>query len=115
MHTYVRLALEQLGLPKLDENELDDDNYDTQIEVEYALANIEKLNVMQRCMYDIIMNNVNEVQHGLVSQCRAYFLDGPGGSSKTMLYNTVISVLKSCHLKVYSSTYTLCRHLFVIH
>ena len=57
-------------------------------------------------MYDIIMNNVNEVQHGSVSQCRAYFLDGPGGSGKIMLYNTVISVLKSCHLKVYSSVYT---------
>ena len=84
--------MEQLGLPKVDENASDDDNYNTQIEAEYALANVEKLNVMQRYMYDII-NNVNEVQHGSVSQCRAYFLDGPGGSGKIMLYNTVISVL----------------------
>ena len=97
-------------MPKVDENEIDDDNYDTQIEVEYALANVEKLNVMQRYMYDIIMNNVNEVQHGSVSQCRAYFLDGPGESDKTMLYNTVISVLKSRHLTVYSSTNSLCIH-----
>ena len=100
--------MEQLGLPKVDENEIDNDNYDTHIGVEYALTNVEKLNVMQRYMYDIIINNVNEVQHGSVSQCRAYFLDGPGGSDKTMLYNTVIYVLKSHHLKVNSSTYTIC-------
>ena len=35
---------------------------------EYALANIDKLNVMQCYMYDIIMNNVNEVQHGSICQ-----------------------------------------------
>ena len=79
--------MEQLGLPKVDEIEIDNDNCDNQIEVEYALANVEKLNVMQRYIYDIIMNNVNEVQHGSVSQCRAYFLDGPGGSGKTILYS----------------------------
>ena len=49
--------------------------------VEYALANIDKLNVMQRYMYDIIMNNVNEVQHGSMSQCRAYFLDAWSGKT----------------------------------
>ena len=46
--------MEQLGLPKVDENEIDNDNYDTQIEVEYRLANVEKLNVIQRYMYDIM-------------------------------------------------------------
>ena len=79
--------MEQLGLPKVDEIEIDDDNCDNQMEVEYALANVEKLNVMQRYIYDIIMNNVNEVQHGFVSQCRAYFLDSSGGSGKTILYS----------------------------
>lgn len=77
-----------------------DDNDDIQTEAEYAQTNIRKLNIMQQHMYDIIMNNVDEALYGTPSQCRAYFLDGPGGSGKTMLYNTVISALKSRHLKV---------------
>lgn len=55
---------------------------------------------MQRCMYDVILQNVEEVQAGTTSQCRAYFLDGPGGSGKTMLYNTVISALRADNHKV---------------
>ena len=82
-------------------NVTEEENYeDHELETEYAPINIEKLNVMQQYMYDVIMANVNEVQSGLPSQCRAYFLDGPGGSGKTMLYNTVISTLSAHHLKV---------------
>ena len=55
---------------------------DHEFETEYAPINIEKLNVMQRYMYNLIMANVNEVQSGLPSQYRAYFLDSPGGSGK---------------------------------
>ena len=51
-------------------------------------------------MYDVILQNVEEVQAGTTSQCRAYFLDGPGGSGKTMLYNTVISALWADNHKV---------------
>ena len=71
----------QLGLPKVAEvmnNDDNDDNDDTQTEAEYAQTNIRKLNIMQRHMYDIIMNNVDEALYGTSSQCRAYFLDGPG-------------------------------------
>ena len=96
------LTLEQVGLPKVAELEPDNDNYDIRIDIENVQSNVEKLNVMQRCMYDTIMNNVNEVQHANPTQCRAYFLDGPGGSGKTMLYNTVICALRAQHLKVYS-------------
>ena len=94
------LKLDQLGSPCVGETGTDEVN---ESENEYVPINIEKLNVMQRYMYDIIMTNVNEVQNGLPSQCRAYFLDGPGGSGKTMLYNTVISNLCACHLKVHFS------------
>ena len=55
---------------------------------------------MQRCMYDVILQNIDEVQAGIISQSRAYFLDGPGGSGKTMLYNTVIAALKAANHKV---------------
>ena len=80
------LTLDQLGLPCVAETETDEVNVS---ETEYVPINIEKLNVMQQYMYDIIMTNVNEVQNGFPSQCRAYFLDGPGGSGKTMLYITL--------------------------
>ena len=93
--SYTGLTLEQVGLPNVAENDTDDDS---ETDAEYALTDIENLNVMQRYMYDIIMNNVNEVQHGFPSQCRAYFLDGPGGSGKTTLYNTVISTLSARYL-----------------
>ena len=51
-------------------------------------------------MYNLISTNVNEVQSGFPSQCRAYFLNGPGGSGKTMLHNTEILTLNAHHLKV---------------
>ena len=102
--SYTGLKLELLGLPNVAESETDDDS---ETDAEYALTDIENLNVMQRYMYDIIMNNVNEVQHGFPSQCRAYFLDGPGGIGKTMLYNTVISTLSARHLKVHFFIYVI--------
>ena len=97
------LSLQQFNLPEipLDAFELDDNDEDRQADAEYALANVEKLNEMQRYMYDVIMQNVEEVQAGVTSQCRAYFLDGPGGSGKTMLYNTLISALRARNHKVF--------------
>ena len=98
MHLFTGFTLKEIGLPNI---QMSDSCEDNESETEYASPNIEKLNVMQRYMYNIIMTNVNEVQNGFPSQCRAYFLDGPGGSGKTMLYNTVISTLSTHHLKVH--------------
>ena len=50
------------------EVEPDNDNYDIRIDIENVQSNVEKLNVMQRCMYDMIMNNMNKVQHANPTQ-----------------------------------------------
>jgi ATP-dependent DNA helicase PIF1 len=50
-----------------------------------------RLNEGQRAAFDAIMAAVRDVNKTLPRQ---YFLDGPGGTGKTFLYNTLIAVLK---------------------
>jgi ATP-dependent DNA helicase PIF1 len=50
-----------------------------------------KLNVGQRAAFDQIMAAIND-ENSL--QSRQFFLDGPGGTGKTFLYNTLINVLQ---------------------
>ena len=75
---------------------------DHEFEIEYAstIATTEKLNVMQRYMS---MANVNEVQSGIPSQCRAYFPDDPGGSGKLCCITLWYHVPSARHLKVHNA------------
>jgi ATP-dependent DNA helicase PIF1 len=50
-----------------------------------------KLNVGQRAAFDQIMAAINDENS---PQSRQFFLDGPGGTGKTFLYNTLINVLQ---------------------
>ncbi|XP_045031637.1 ATP-dependent DNA helicase pif1-like [Daphnia magna] len=50
-----------------------------------------QLNDGQRAAFDQVMTAVNDVNN---SHPRQYFLDGPGGTGKTFLYNTLITVLQ---------------------
>ncbi|XP_045025503.1 ATP-dependent DNA helicase pif1-like [Daphnia magna] len=50
-----------------------------------------KLNVGQRAAFDQIMTAINDENS---PQSRQFFLDGPGGTGKTFLYNTLINVLQ---------------------
>ncbi|XP_046650963.1 ATP-dependent DNA helicase pfh1-like [Daphnia pulicaria] len=52
---------------------------------------VTQLNEGQRAAYDQIMAAVNDNNNSVPHQ---YFLDGPGGTGKTFLYNTVITVLQ---------------------
>ena len=83
-----------------------DVTFDTQAEQEYATANLAKLNTEQQHVVDTIFAAVEEVQRNQPAKCRAFFLDGPGGSGKTMLYNTLISALRARSLQVHQSTCT---------
>ncbi|XP_045022910.1 ATP-dependent DNA helicase PIF1-like [Daphnia magna] len=50
-----------------------------------------QLNDGQRAAFDQVMTAVNDVNN---SHPRQYFLDGPGGTGKTFLYNTLFTVLQ---------------------
>jgi hypothetical protein len=52
---------------------------------------VAQLNDGQRAAFEQIMASINDVDNILPRQ---YFLDGPGGTGKTFLYNTIITVLQ---------------------
>jgi ATP-dependent DNA helicase PIF1 len=63
---------------------------------------VTQLNEGQRAAYDQIMASVNDNNNSVPHQ---YFLDGPGGTGKTFLYNTLIT--DSHHRRFY-------RHRFYV-
>ena len=64
-----------------------------------ASTNMALLNDDQRLLVDEVLQAVQDVN-------RAYFLDGPGGTVKTMVYNTLIAKLRSLDLKVAPCAWT---------
>ena len=52
--------------------------------------NVPSLNVNQKIAYDIIMNAIYNN-----SKQRIFFIDGPGGTGKTFLYNTVLASVRA--------------------
>ena len=102
MYLFTGYTLKEIGLPNIAETQPSDCCEDREFETEYAQTNEPKLNEMQRHIFDIVLRNVNEIQAGFTSQCRVYFVDGPGGSGKTMLYNTLICALLAHGHKVHS-------------
>ena len=93
-------TMEELSLPVPD-FQLIRQIIEAQLEENTAITRIEKrrlgelmvtqLNEGQRAAYDQIMAAVNDNNNSVPHQ---YFLDGPGGTGKTFLYNTLITVLQ---------------------
>ena len=79
---------------------------DLQEEQRIVEENFAKLNNDQRVIVDEVLQAVNQVQQGDSPKPRAYFIDGPGGSGKTMVYNTLISWFRCNNLKVAASAWT---------
>ncbi len=55
----------------------------------------ENLNNEQRHVYDTVMNAIQTNSH---QNC--FFLDGPAGTGKTFLYNTIVHNLQALRIKV---------------
>jgi hypothetical protein len=95
-----------LGLPDASET----DSYAGEIDVEAEQAivdhNLSIFNSDQRAIFDAILQAQEAVVHGQAIKPRAFFLDGPGGSGKTTVYNTLISHFRSHGYKVASSAWT---------
>jgi hypothetical protein len=97
-----------LGLPEIEpveqpEGELD---FDVVAEADEAANSLAQLNEEQAQLLDSVLQDLRAIQNDEGPKCRAYFLDGPGGSGKTMCYNTLISWCRGQGIKIASSAWT---------
>ncbi|CAB4481131.1 unnamed protein product [Rhizophagus irregularis] len=51
--------------------------------------NVPLLNKDQRAIYDAVLSSIHDT-------CTCFFVDGPGGTGKTFLYNTLLATVRSC-------------------
>ena len=85
------LDMERFGLPSVDDvfrpwdGIIDDDDDQTMYQ---------SLNNEQRGAADAILESVNDYNSGNVHQARMFFVDGPGGTGKSYLYNFLASHLR---------------------
>ncbi|XP_063215752.1 uncharacterized protein LOC134527212 isoform X2 [Bacillus rossius redtenbacheri] len=94
--SYFNKSLADYGLPSPDEGRVHDmPQFDVDVERTEAERMSSLLNVDQRAVYEHIMAAVFEPESCEEPRCRAYFLDGPGGSGKTFLYNCLIHSLRA--------------------
>ena len=80
--------------------------FDIELELQQSNEQMAKLNTDQRMLVDHVLEDLNAIRQGEAPKCRAYFLDGPGGSGKTMVYNTLISFCRSQGIRVAPSAWT---------
>jgi primosomal protein N' len=92
--------LAQFGLPEVVPVREVPQELDLAADADLAAHNRALMNPEQREAVDHILAAVDEVQGGVPETARTYFVDGPGGSGKTFIYNTLISTLRSRSLKV---------------
>ena len=95
-----------LGLPNVEGIQPFDEQFNLAHEQDTVNTNMARLNDDQRALVDAVIQAVEDIQQGNTSQCRAFFLDGPGGSGKTMVYNTLIAYMRTKGLNVASSAWT---------
>ena len=67
----------------------DEQNYD-QGEIDQTLTNLTNLNSDQQKIFDTVMDAIN----GTIDQ-KLFFVDGPGGTGKTFLYNMILAHVRS--------------------
>ena len=102
-----------IGLPAAQEVHDTADSVNHASDVEFARSNIAKLNPEQKNLVTTILSSVEaSMKDDTPHECRAFFLDGPGGTGKTMVYNTLMAALRADGLKVrYYFRYLLDKRL----
>jgi hypothetical protein len=105
--TQNRMSCKDLGLPEpnLIPTMQSEECLNLAVEKQQLDIQMEKLNNEQRMMMDMVLRDL-EMREEAAPQASAYFLDGPGGSGKTMLYNTLISYCKVNAIRVASCAWT---------
>ena len=66
-------------------------DYNVTEQLTIAEENIRWLNPDQNDIFECIMEAMNDP---MIEQ-RAFFIDGPGGTGKTLLYNTILAKVRS--------------------
>ncbi|XP_076032444.1 uncharacterized protein LOC143020167 [Oratosquilla oratoria] len=69
-------------------------------------VNPEVLNIEQRYVFNSVINAVSEIDRGLETNHRLFYLDAPGGSGKTFLYNMIHDYLVAQNVAVSTSAWT---------
>ena len=78
-----------LEIDQLDSLIIEEQNYD-QDKIDQTLLNLVKLNSDQKLIFDTIIKAINnEINQNL------FFIDGPGGTGKTFLYNILLAHIRS--------------------
>ena len=87
------MTYNDFGLPECDIMDCDTnamDMTDNVEELRVADVKMKWSNDDQKAWVDSIIQAVNEIESGVPMKCRAYILDGSGGSGKTTVYKTLI-------------------------
>ena len=92
-----------LGLPKLDTMPFDTDNV---MEMDTPMPSLDILNSEQMALVETMINTLKQLQSGCEPESRAFFLDGPGGSGKTTVYNILMSYFRSHDITFASGAWT---------
>ena len=82
------------------------DCFDLHQEQQVVDENMALLNEEQRLLVDEILQALQEIDQAITTECRTYFLDGPGGTGKTMVYNTLIAICRCRGVKVAPCAWT---------
>ncbi|XP_076029148.1 uncharacterized protein LOC143017995 [Oratosquilla oratoria] len=69
-------------------------------------VNPEVLNIEQRYVFNSVINAVSEIDRGLETNHRLFYLDAPGGSGKTFLFNMIHDYLVAQNVAVSTSAWT---------
>jgi hypothetical protein len=93
-------------LPTIDNHEPFNSGFDRIQEQQDAQKLMQTLNADQALFVNRILSDIQEISEGNNQTCCSYFVDGPGGSGKTMCYNTIISTCRSRGVNVASSAWT---------
>ena len=101
------MSCDTFGLPAIQEDvQLLEQDFDMHAAQQQAQDQIPLLNEEQRSLFEAVQQSMALTEDQQPDRCHAYFLDGPGGSGKTMLYNTIISFFRGQGKKVASSAWT---------
>ncbi|XP_043479916.1 uncharacterized protein LOC122509746 [Leptopilina heterotoma] len=88
-----------------DEQNISEKNNDYNVQRHIILGNEKymQLNVKQKIVVDYVLKSVHD---SVTSNCRCIYVDGPGGSGKTFLYNTLWHLLRSRGKNVCNMAFT---------
>ena len=106
-----RLAVSSFGLSLVADlpDITDSNNIDPYEELLTSEHAYEQMNSDQRLIFDTIMNEIREFGPNLsTDRPRVFFIDAPGGTGKTFVFNTIISAVLAQNHKVASCAWTGC-------